>query len=153
MTKTPDNATDIKVGHKTPDEIKNGLADNIPVHYHLGDLEPRLTPLMMVDLEDLHADALALVQQLERDKAWAGEMSDMLREENNRLEAQNAELLKKIEQLQAERDAAVETIYEMAKCITEDVCEWCDGVECERLCMMHLTERPGFKWRGVQKEE
>ena len=58
-----------------------------------------------------------------------------------------------IRQLEAERDAAVETIYEMAKCITEDVCEWCDGVECERLCMQHTILRPGFKWRGVQKEE
>lgn len=57
-----------------------------------------------------------------------------------------------IQQLEAERDAAVETIYEMAKCITEDVCEWCDGAECERLCMMHTILRPGFKWRGVQKE-
>ncbi len=58
-----------------------------------------------------------------------------------------------IRQLEAERDAAVETIYEMAKCITEDVCEWCDGVECERLCMTHTILKPGFKWRGVQKEE
>ena len=58
-----------------------------------------------------------------------------------------------IQQLEAERDAAVETIYEMAECITEDVCEWCDGVECERLCMPHTILRPGFKWRGVQKED
>lgn len=102
---------------KTPDEIKKGLANNIPVHYHPGDHEPRLTPLMMVDLEELHADALALIQQLE-----------------------------------SERDAAVADIDEMAKCITDDVCEWCDQTECERLCMMHATERPGFKWRGIQKE-
>jgi hypothetical protein len=53
---------------RTPDEIKKGLADNIPVHYHLGDLEPRLTPLMMVDLEDLHADALTLIQKLEAER-------------------------------------------------------------------------------------
>lgn len=58
-----------------------------------------------------------------------------------------------IQQLEAERDAAVETIYKMAECITEDVCTWCDGVECERLCMPHAILRPGFKWRGVQKEE
>ena len=63
------------------------------------------------------------------------------------------EATKKIERIEAERDAAVETIYEMAKCITEDVCEWCDGVECERLCMQHTILRPGFKWRGVQKED
>ena len=58
-----------------------------------------------------------------------------------------------VQQLEVERDAAVETIYEMAKCITEDVCEWCDGVECERLCMQHSILMPGFKWRGVQQEE
>lgn len=70
-----------------------------------------------------------------------------------KLESQSAEKDARIQQLETERDAAVETIYEMAKCITDDVCEWCDQTECERLCMMHATERPGFKWRGVQKEE
>ena len=124
---------------RTPDEIKKGLTAPIPVHYHHGDREPHLTPLAMVDLEKLHANALALIQQLQ--------------EEVSKYEEGYDALTKIIKRLEAERDAAVETIYEMAKCITEDVCEWCDGVECERLCMQHTILRPGFKWRGVQKEE
>ena len=58
---------------KSPDDIKKGLADNVAVHYHPGDLEPRLTPLTMVDLEELHADALALIQQKEQENAEQAE--------------------------------------------------------------------------------
>lgn len=47
------------------EEIKKALAAPVPVHYHVGDPEPRLTPLAMCELEALHADALALIQQLE----------------------------------------------------------------------------------------
>ena len=47
------------------EEIKKELAAPVPVHYHVGDPEPRLTPLAMCELEALHADALALIQQLE----------------------------------------------------------------------------------------
>jgi hypothetical protein len=93
----------------------------------------------------LNGDALALIQQLQT-------QNDTITEAFHRLKKVVVEQGQTIKQLEAERDAAVETIYEMEKCIT-DACEWCDGVECERLCMMHLTERPGFKWRGVQKEE
>ena len=91
-------------------------------------------------------DALFLIQQKERENETLTD--DLIAERQI-----NKEQLERIQQLEAERDAAVETIYEMAKCITEDVCEWCDGVECERLCMQHTILRPGFKWRGVQKEE
>lgn len=58
---------------KNPDEIKKGLEEEIPVHYHI-DGEPRLTPRMLMDMQWLHKDALALIQQLqaERDAAVAG---------------------------------------------------------------------------------
>ena len=45
-------------------------------------------------------DTIAYIQLLERDKAWASENYDLIREENKRLEAQNAELLEKIKQLE-----------------------------------------------------
>jgi hypothetical protein len=112
---------------KSSDEIKKGLNDPIPVHFHIGDPEPRLTPLMTVDLEELHADALALIQQLE---------------------AQNAEKDARIQQLEAERDAAVELLKSMGcdSCIHDEYkvpnphCLGCDG-------------RNLWEWRGVQKEE
>lgn len=68
------------------------------------------------------------------------------------LEAQNAELLKKVEQLQAERDAAVADMTSMAEYVLDTVCEWCDQTECESDCAGTGSNR-GFKWRGVQKEE
>lgn len=37
---------------------------------------------------------------IERDKNWLSENYDLIREENERLEAQNAELLEKIERLE-----------------------------------------------------
>lgn len=219
---------------KTPDEIKKGISEleklRVLITFNPAtgeDIEPLFLSEENRALYDGVGVVLQYIQQLERDKAWAGEISDMLREENKRLEAENERLkytltgvmhfvdkwldvsmydveadkngqdaisraaearkvvLDAIEELQAdnsqlnrcienmtdklivandeaaqlkaERDAAVETIYEMAKCIVEDgnysVCMWCDQTECERLCMMHLIEKPGFKWRGVQKEE
>lgn len=50
---------------KYADKIKKGLADPIHVHYHIADIEPRLTSLALHELEFLHEDALALIQQLE----------------------------------------------------------------------------------------
>ena len=112
---------------KKPDEIKKGLE----MCTHGADCSHCPYTLYECSQNQMEKDALALIRQLQ---------------------AENAERAERIRQIEAERDAAVETIYEMERYIT-DACEWCDGVECERLCMMHLTERPGFKWRGVQKEE
>ena len=123
---------------KTPDDIKKGLECCLgDTHAYHCDECPYADDESEVDDGcgdngiQLLEDALALIQQLQ---------------------AENAEQAARIQQVEAERDAALETIYEMAECITEDVCEWCDGVECERLCMQHTILRPGFKWRGVQKE-
>lgn len=45
--------------------IKTQLAKEIPVHYHLSDIEPRLTPLELMKLEQLHKDTLLLLNQFE----------------------------------------------------------------------------------------
>lgn len=148
---------------KTPDEIKKGLEitsndclmcacciTDCPydLKCHPGNEETNTNvPKAML------RDALALIQQLENDVSF---YNNIVALNNKTIDEQTVyidQLINRVHQLEAERDAAVETIYEMAKCITEDVCEWCDGVECERLCMMHTIVRPGFKWRGVQKEE
>lgn len=69
----------------TPDEVKKGLEEELPVHYHI-DGEPRLTPRQYMELQWLHKDALVLIQRLQ---------------EKN--EAMHTEIVR----LQAERDAAV----------------------------------------------
>ena len=57
-----------------------------------------------------------------------------------------------IQHLEAERDAAVEDMTEMAQYVSDNVCAWCDQCECERGCM-GTGSNSGFNWRGVQKEE
>ena len=102
---------------RTPDEIKKGLEEEIPVHYHI-DGEPRLTPRMLMDMQWLHKDALALIQQLE-----------------------------------AERDAAVEALTKIVQKHDESFCEHCDNWDrytCPPSCWTYCER---FKWRGVQEEE
>lgn len=139
---------------KTPDEIKKGLE---VCNIWMVDEPNRCMECPYFCTKDcadtLMKHALALIQQLEADNANQREAIRVLELSLQAINATNIEQEHKIWQLEAERDAAVRTIYEMAKCITEDVCEWCDGVECERLCMPHTILSPGFKWRGVQKEE
>lgn len=68
------------------------------------------------------------------------------------LKKENAELIKKVEQLEAERDAAVADIDEMVMQTGFVACDWCDHCDCESGCSWS-SSNPGFKWRGVQKEE
>lgn len=88
---------------KTPEEIKKGLeCCRTPVKCECCPYQQECD-LPFGDL--VMADAFSLIQRLERDKAWASENYDLIREENKRLEAQNAELLEKVKQLERERDA------------------------------------------------
>lgn len=57
-----------------------------------------------------------------------------------------------IRQLEAERDAAIADMTEMARSVGESVCEWCDQTECECTCA-EIGIYAGFNWRGVQKED
>lgn len=120
---------------KTPDEIKRELDNPIHVHFHISDIDPRMTPLALHDLEFLHTDALAYIQQLE---------------------AQNAELLEKVEKLKTERDAAVADLKKAANEKGECFgCKWYNGKNCtnkdyKRICSSYDDK---WEWRGVQKEE
>lgn len=112
---------------RTPDEIKKGLEEEIPVHYHI-DGEPRLTPRLLMDMQWLHKDAIALIQQLQ---------------------AENAKKDARIQQIEAERDAAVDGLKSNCTCpeckyFSDDIQEPCRG------CKPTASK---FEWRGVQKEE
>ena len=126
---------------KTADEIKKGLNSPIPVHFHIGDPEPRLTPLAFRDLEFLHTDALALIQQLQ--------------EEVSKYEEGYDALTKIIKRLEAERDAAVADLNEAKDCTNcknecncksaNYDCKNCNVADCPcKACR--------YEWRGVQKE-
>jgi hypothetical protein len=119
---------------RTPDEIKKGLEEEIPVHYHI-DGEPRLTPRLLMDMQWLHKDALALIKKLEKDKKRARE---------------NAEILSAaVSRLEAERDAAVAGLKSNCTCpeckyFSDDIQEPCRGCK---------PTDSKFEWRGVQKED
>ena len=123
---------------KTPEEIKKGLErddckkcpysernSNDGVN-HCGEVE---------------ADALALIQQLERDKNWASDNYDLISEENKRLESENA-------QLKRERDAAVKDIYINSRCAA---CKkyFKNGGKCSGAVFCIPLE---FEWRGPCEE-
>lgn len=58
-----------------------------------------------------------------------------------------------IEQLAAERDAAVRDMTEIVQEYGEPYCEYC-GADFKPNCTGRCwTHNEGFKWRGVQKEE
>ena len=118
---------------KSPDDIKKGLEKEIPVHYHLPNPEPRLHPTELIELESLHASALAYINKLEQ----------------------------RLAQLERERDAAVEDLREadMVDCehckhykvFGSEECQLeCD--ECTADCpCKHCIDNSCWTWRGVQE--
>lgn len=66
---------------RTLDQIKHDLKQELPVHYHDIEREPRLTLRNMLQLEELHGDTLLCIEQLE---AQNRELS--MRCDNDRLE-------------------------------------------------------------------
>ena len=143
---------------KTPDEIMRELNEPIPVHYHHGDLEPHMTPLAMVDLEQLHADAIALIKRLDRTIVDQEKLAKKIygqkveaEERIKQIEAQNAELSGNIGQLEAVRDAAVRDLETV--CNMMNICSMCKyRAESSERCKGCLTSS-NWQWRGVQKEE
>ena len=124
---------------KTPEEIKTELKDALPVHFHKGDPEPRLTPFNYHALEFLHTDALAYIRQLEAEVKKYEEGYDAL--------------TKIVKRLEAERDAAV---ADLAHC-TASHCPFCKNWRNPEKAAVCFSCRYGrarrFEWRGVQKEE
>lgn len=58
-----------------------------------------------------------------------------------------------IQQLEAERDAAVDALTKIVQKNDESFCEYCDNWDrytCPSSCRTYCER---FKWRGVQKEE
>ena len=138
---------------KTPEEIKKGLECWIGVgceNYRRCSECPRrtYTPDEVYGNYPIK-DALVLIQQLERDKAWASENYDLIHEENKRLEAQNAELLEKIKQLERERDAAIYDLKKTRECTT---CEYVKKSPSELPCVSCGIILKNYEWRGPCEE-
>lgn len=110
---------------KTPDEIKRRLASAIPFHLHPGDPEPRMTPRKLLELEELMADSLAFIQQLEAENAAL--LRDLC--EANRVDCMHCRHY---------RDVLLPCSCDCDTCEVEDcACKDCRG-------------NSNWEWRGVQ---
>ena len=162
---------------KSPDEIKKGLelcyedidCSECPyVDDCFGNDETPFGAVM--------PDALALIQQLEFQNGELLKTVEMLKEqieeyeesadkccyesqcnaELNKLEALCKRLMDENEQLEAERDAAVDDLedYATLKCFA---CKYYETelteAPCDECKIMGKGNRDKFEWRGVQKEE
>lgn len=120
---------------KRPEKIKKDLAawgTGVRIDIGCGEFVPPTPEYMLngVRSADVCRDALALIQQLE---------------------AQNAELVRKTEQLQRERDAAVADLNCNWKCaICKRYTEPIDKCPHYGGCGLCYSN---FEWRGVQEKE
>ena len=137
---------------KTPDEIKKGLECCCDL---MGVMCPYCPYAEDGDAsetckEEMADDALALIRHKEKENAEQAETIE-------RLNTGVHELIIKIQQLEAERDA----LYgEVRRCF---YCIYVEGVlgECDQCCESCEADCPckecdhynKFEWRGVQKEE
>lgn len=131
---------------KTPEEIKKGMKQDC------GECdEENFCPYIGIAgcIGILHKDALAYIRRLERDKAWASENYDLIREENKRIEAQNAELLEKVKQLERERDAAIHDLKKARECRS---CKHIDALPSEQPCKSCGIHGRNYEWRGPCEE-
>ena len=119
----------------TQQDIVRELRSGLPIHRHSGDPEPRLSPLSVSCVHTIMSTAANLIETLAADR------DGTMRE--------NADLLKEVMELQAERNALIEELKNAYSCFA---CKkfYRNGGECKAggVCMMR-----NFEWRGVQKEE
>jgi hypothetical protein len=129
---------------RTPDEIKKGLECCIG-----DDEDVCCDECAYCDeincVRKLTDDTLTLVQRLEERNTWHEGNEKYLQSFMN-------DMSRQIEQLQAERDAAVADLAD--HCGSKTLCKKYDDGTCphEFDCTLYLSTCPDFEWRGVQKE-
>ncbi len=140
---------------RTANETMRELNDPIPVHFHIGDPEPRLTPLAMVDLEQLHAGALVLIQRLDRTIVDQEKLAKKIYDQKVEAETKIVKLEDRVKQLETERDALINEIDTY-----QHPCDCCKHAEkeaskepCTRCKQIFKGRKSHFEWRGVTKEE
>ena len=149
-------------GMKRPDEIKKGL-EYLSIKDIVKKLDMWKEGIAYDYAEDAATDALALIQRLERDNAWASENYDLIREENKRLKTQNSELVQKVKQLEKERDALLNIMKGYMECDLckhgcppekeenlFDLCDDCDIENCR--CRNCTTKNNCWEWCGPCEE-
>lgn len=141
--KTPDNATDIKVGHKTPDEIQKALECCVigPSAHQpkCGECPYKFVPMCS---DTFLKDALALTQLLEADNAQKDRCIENLTDKLNMMGDE-------VMALSEERGEIMRYLRSMG-C---DTCLYDDYDGSEPPCINCTAERDLWQWEGVQKED
>lgn len=135
----------------TPDEIKEWLGDPVPVHFHVGNPEPHLTPLAYRTLEELFADALAYIQQLEKRAIHLEALNQSNLTTITMQERTRARFQERISQLESERNAIMQ---DMNKNCTS--CKHSGMNNPDNPCYKfeeQCRDYSNWQWRGVQKED
>ena len=95
------------------------------------------------------ADALALIQQLEADKQQLEGMLAHMNQLRDAAAGRALEMEERVQQLEAERDAAVESMRSDPHC-----CYHCVNMTKRGICQSEpRADGHCFEWRGVQKED
>ena len=131
---------------KTPDEVKWWMGRCAIMKCSTSDNKCPWDCGSSQCIGDLLLDGLALISQKELENA-------KLLEDQQWMMAERDDLKRYIQQLEAERDAAVADLTEVVQACGEPCCEYCEWngrSYCAGRCWTH---NEGFKWRGVQKEE
>lgn len=139
---------------RTPDEIKKRLVEAVAEMFwatKYGDADDmrRVCGIAHASM----ADAFVLIQSLEK----GATMDKNIIALNNRTLDEQAvyidQLINRVHQLEAERDAAVADIKQMVHDPYEPCfCDYCKLTE-EECAKSNCRGRDQFEWRGVQKEE
>lgn len=122
------------------------LNEPIKVHYHDGDREPRMTPMALAELVNLHTRALDLINRLDRTIVDSEKLFKRIYEQKGEAETRVAQLEAEKAQLEAERDAAVADINVARSC------RICRNLESDPVCAQCSVGGRNFEWRGLKKE-
>ena len=144
---------------KTVKDTVHGLAERIKVHYHEGDREPRLTPMALAELENLHESALNLIARLDRNIVGSEQLAKKIYD-------QKVELETRVAKMEKEKAALLEHLRSAAEhggvCIGcknalegQEVMQYCENIDfdcenCEKKCPCHDCEKAcNYEWVGV----
>jgi FtsZ-binding cell division protein ZapB len=146
---------DNTINGRTPDEIKKGLEYCCGMHDHS---YCRECPYSENDCDEMSRDALALIQQFERERDEVSEFHKELVETNNNLFAEIVEmqgeinaLRKELEQVKRERDAAVKALRgDCRECAHRG--KWDVCADCIYSCPFEDEgKKDNWQWSGVQE--
>ena len=156
---------DNTINGRTPDEIKRGLECRKRGYSEKCNRICSQCAFYVPNLSiaTLYANALALIQQLERERDEARKIADGLNAQSEGMVGVLESMKRKYDKSCKERDAAIKDLNEATPCFSclnfKRNGGKCDGAnECKRKMLMALMAQEEYhgvyyEWRGVQEVE